>query len=127
MEVIAQDVKPEVDPVLDENSPGEELKFNINTSNNNSSGGRVLSHPKSVQQQQQNLVNNNPSSAGIQYISTTGGSGGGIVTPVRTTTILSGQQIQTMAKSTGLSIVHVTIPQVENKLFWNHDKKLKKN
>jgi hypothetical protein len=31
--------------------------------------------------------------------------------PVRITT-LSGQQLQTMAKSSGLSVVHVTVPQV---------------
>ena len=35
-------------------------------------------------------------------------------TPVRTTT-LSGQQLQTMAKSSGLSIVHVTLPQVADR------------
>lgn len=34
--------------------------------------------------------------------------------PVRITT-LSGQQLQTMAKSSGLSVVHVTVPQVSIK------------
>jgi hypothetical protein len=33
-------------------------------------------------------------------------------TPVRIAT-LSGQQLQTMAKSSGLSVVHVTVPQVD--------------
>ena len=128
MEVIVQDVKPEVDPILDENSPGEDHKFNHIISNNNSSGSvtRVLTHPntsKNIHQlQHQSLINNNSSHpTGIQYISTTGT--GGIVTPVRTTTILSGQQIQTMAKSSGLSIVHVTLPQVETSKTLRHHKR----
>lgn len=38
--------------------------------------------------------------------------------PVRITT-LSGQQLQTMAKSSGLSVVHVTVPQVSKEIFCN--------
>lgn len=43
---------------------------------------------------------------------------GNVITPVRTSTTISGQQQlqlqeQTMAKSSGLSIVHVTLPQVD--------------
>lgn len=111
MEVLVQDVKPEtIVPDLEGHHHHQHL--NLNNNNNNQrkitllSAGTTLSSSNPT-----TLINSSYSNNNKNIVNSS--------TPVRTTT-LSGHQLQTMAKSSGLSIVHVTLPQVADRSKIQH-------
>lgn len=123
MEVIlVPDVKPEVDDLAGRTGRGDESSVTgqiessdpkVTGAQSNNNTIKILNtktlHPGQIS-------TNSGSAGGTVYIS----SGGSLTTgsPVRTSTILTTpvgqQQLQAMAKSSGLNVVHVTLPQVEH-------------
>jgi len=131
--VIIPDVKPDIDEIspsqraaATENNIGsqsESAKGSVTASNNNTIKTLTPQQAKSLQQQSQ-ITTSSTSGGGTLYLNS---SGGGSVTnsaSVRTpailttaSTVATQQQLQTMGKSSGLNIVHVTLPQVEHTNF----------